>query len=114
MNNTNRFEFNLLATSIFFTMLLYATAAGAQDEGDNVDDDAAIEVIVVTGIRASQMRALDAKRSADSIMDAIAAEDLGKFPDQNISEALQRVPGVTIARKDGEGEGLNPEKRLHG
>jgi len=114
MRTSNKIQLSILAGSFFLAMLLYPAAASAQDEGNNLDDNAAIEEIVVTGIRGSQMRALDAKRNSSSIMDAVAAEDLGKFPDQNISEALQRVPGVTIARKDGEGQfitvrGMGPE-----
>ena len=98
-------------------MLLYPAAASAQDEGIDDDVNIVIEEIVVTGIRGSQQRAMATKRNADSIMDAIAAEDLGKFPDQNISEALQRMPGVTIARKDGEGQfitvrGMGPEHNI--
>lgn len=114
MKNTRKPQLKILAGLISSAMLLYPAAASTQDEGNNLDDSSAIEEIVVTGIRGSQMRALDAKRESSSIMDAVAAEDLGKFPDQNISEALQRVPGVTIARKDGEGQfitvrGMGPE-----
>jgi TonB-dependent receptor len=114
MKNTRRLQFNILAGLISSAMLLYAAAASAQDEGYADDEIVVIEEIIVTGIRGSQQRAMAAKRNADSIVDAIAAEDLGKFPDQNISEALQRIPGVTIARKDGEGQfitvrGMGPE-----
>ncbi|VXC79261.1 TonB-dependent receptor [Sphingomonas sp. AX6] len=62
--------------------------------------------IVVTGIRASLQGALDAKRNATQVLDAISAEDIGKFPDKNIGEALQRVTGVQISRFDGEGAGV--------
>lgn len=72
------------------------------------------EEIVVTGIRASLARSQAAKRAADSIVDVITAEDIGKFPDQNVAEALQRVPGVSIDRQAGEGRfasvnGLGPD-----
>ncbi len=76
----------------------------AADDETATDDDNELEEIVVTGIRGSQMRALQTKRNADSIVDGIAAEDMGKFADANISEALQRIPGVTIARNGGEGQ----------
>jgi TonB-dependent receptor len=66
-------------------------------------DEPSLE-IVVTGIRASLERAQDIKRQAVGIEDAIAAEDLGKFPDSNIAEAMQRVPGVAIDRNGGEGQ----------
>ena len=62
------------------------------------------EEIVVTGVRASLKEALDQKRESAKIVDAISAEDIGKFPDLNISESLQRIPGVAIGRSlNGEG-----------
>lgn len=64
------------------------------------------EVIEVTGIRSSLTEALADKRSAANIIDGIAAEDLGKFPDQNVAESLQRIPGVSISRENGEGSKL--------
>ena len=60
--------------------------------------------MVVTGIRASLTQSLDAKRAAEGVLDAISAEDVGKFPDKNLAEALQRVPGVQVNREFGEGE----------
>lgn len=63
-----------------------------------------LEEIVVTGIRGSLERAQDMKREAVGVMDAITAEDLGKFPDSNIAESLQRITGVTIDRNGGEGQ----------
>lgn len=70
--------------------------------------------IIVTGIRASLAKSLEEKRRSDSIVDVITAEDIGKFPDANIAETLQRVPGVAIDRQAGEGRfasinGLGPE-----
>lgn len=59
--------------------------------------------IVVTGIRSSLRSAASIKRNADSIVDAISSEDLGKFPDTNVAESLQRIPGVAIDRSNGEG-----------
>lgn len=59
--------------------------------------------IVVTGIRASIARASELKRSSNQIVDAISAEDLGKLPDTNIAEGLQRITGVQIQRTGGEG-----------
>lgn len=60
--------------------------------------------IVVTGVRGSLLRSIEAKRSASTIVDAISAEELGKFPDRNVAEALGNIPGVTVGR-DGRGEG---------
>jgi iron complex outermembrane receptor protein len=62
--------------------------------------------IVVTGIRSSLQGALNAKRNAPQVLDAISAEDIGKFPDKNVGEALQRVTGVQLTRSDGEGSGV--------
>jgi iron complex outermembrane receptor protein len=69
-------------------------------------DDAAPD-IVVTGIRASLANALSAKRDSAQVLDAISAEDIGKFPDKNVGEALQRVTGVQITRAGGEGSGVS-------
>lgn len=66
-----------------------------------------VEVIEIRGIRASQEANLNAKRFSDSIVDVITAEDLGKFPDKNVAESLQRVPGVTIQRQFGEGAAVS-------
>jgi iron complex outermembrane receptor protein len=63
----------------------------------------AVEEVVVTGIRASQQQSIDIKRQAVGVVDSIASEDLGKLPDQNVAESLQRIAGVTIERNRGEG-----------
>ena len=65
-----------------------------------------LEEVVVTGIRASQRQAIDIKKAAVNSVDAIASEDLGKMPDQNVAESLQRLPGVTIDRVRGVGNGV--------
>lgn len=62
--------------------------------------------IVVTGLRSSIARALDQKRNAGSIIDVVNAQDIGKLPDQNVAEAIGRITGVNISRKDGEGSGF--------
>lgn len=68
------------------------------------EDAELIEELVIYGSYSSSLRsALDTKRNADSVVDAIVAEDIGKFPAQNIAEALQRVTGVSIVRDRGEG-----------
>src|SRR5271156_3461854 len=54
--------------------------------------------ITVTGLRASLQKSLDIKRESDGIVDAISAEDIGKFPDANLATAMERIPGVTISR----------------
>lgn len=69
-------------------------------------DDSAPD-IVVTGIRASQARSIEVKRNADSVVEAISAQDIGKLPDVTISDSLQRIPGVQIRREAGEGGAIN-------
>ncbi|WP_241557234.1 TonB-dependent receptor [Croceibacterium ferulae] len=59
--------------------------------------------IVVTGVRASLEAAAAIKRNSVGVVDAISAEDIGKFPDTNLAESLQRIPGVSIDRRNGEG-----------
>ena len=81
---------------------------------DAVHAEATIEEVVVTGIRQSQVEALDIKRESANFIDAISAEDVGKLPDSNVAEALQRVTGVAIQRDRGEGDfvsirGLGPD-----
>ncbi|NKF51400.1 TonB-dependent receptor [Shewanella sp. WXL01] len=77
--------------------------AHAQDATDQAQADEPMEVIAVKGIRSSLSRAQDIKRTSDGVVDAISAEDMGKFPDTNLAESLQRVTGVSIDRKNGEG-----------
>jgi TonB-dependent receptor len=61
-------------------------------------DQSAVETVVVTGIRASLQRNLDIKRESLGLVDAISAEDIGKFPDTNLAAAMQRIPGISINR----------------
>src|SRR4030095_3865454 len=66
-----------------------------------------IEEVVVTGSRGSLRESLETKRERCGGVDALKAEDVGKFPDKNLAEALQRVPGIVISRDFGEGERVN-------
>ncbi|MBB4841463.1 TonB-dependent receptor [Sphingomonas kyeonggiensis] len=82
-------------------------AAPEQDEGPSNE-------IVVKGFRASLNNALNMKRNETATIDAIKAEDVAEFPDLNLAESLQRIPGVAISRVNGEGRnisirGLGPE-----
>ena len=105
----------ILAASI--SSIALAAAAGAQAQssapGNNApagdvkpapENAGGSDEIVVTGIRLAQRTALGAKRDSGVIADIISAEDIGKFPDKNVAEALQRVPGIVINREFGEGE----------
>ncbi|WP_443751333.1 TonB-dependent receptor [Asticcacaulis solisilvae] len=74
-------------------------------------------VVVVTGLRKSLQSAITIKKNASGVVDAINAEDIGKFPDTNLAESIQRIPGVTIDRSNGEGarvtvRGFGPEYNL--
>jgi len=61
-------------------------------------------VIIVTGIRGSLQRSMNIKKNADGVVDGISAEDVGKYPDTNLADSLQRVTGVSINRVNGEGQ----------
>ncbi|MEQ5787242.1 TonB-dependent receptor [Erythrobacter sp. NFXS35] len=77
-------------------------AAGVQSQTDAPGDE-----IIVSGIRDSLRKAAQVKRDADQVIDVITAEDVGKLPDDNVAEALQRVTGVQITRVFGEGQAVN-------
>jgi TonB-dependent receptor len=79
-----------------------ATAAAAQSSSSTAAQGE-LEEVVVTGMRASLESAMDTKREAIGVVDAISAEDIGKFPDTNLAESLQRVTGISIDRRNGEG-----------
>ncbi|WP_309751284.1 TonB-dependent receptor, partial [Novosphingobium sp.] len=93
-----------------------AQPAMAQDAAAASDEPQAGD-IVVTGIRASLQKSLRTKRDAVGVVDAISAEDMGKFPDTNLAESLQRITGVSIDRNSGEGStvtvrGFGPDFNL--
>ncbi len=71
----------------------------AEPEGPNAD-------VVVTGYRSSLANALGQKRASNQIIDAISAEDIANFPDANLAESIQRLPGVSIDRDNGEGRSI--------
>nr|WP_317128300.1 TonB-dependent receptor [Sphingomonas baiyangensis] len=92
-------------------------APGPSEIQETAPVDEQGEDIVVTGIRASLREAVDIKRNAQGVVDAISAEDIGKFPDTNLAESLQRITGVSIDRSNGEGStvtvrGFGPEYNL--
>ena len=79
-------------------MLLGTAPALAQEQaGEELDE------VVVTGLRGSMIASMNIKREAIGVVDAISAEDIGKFPDTNLAESLQRISGVSIDRVGGEG-----------
>ncbi len=91
-----------------------AAQARATDAAAGSDGDGSVGELVVTGFRGSLVHARDLKREATGSEDVIVAEDIAAFPDLNLAESLQRIPGVTISRDSGEGRqitlrGLGPD-----
>ncbi len=94
------------------SMSIVAISAQAQEAQPQKTDS--LEEVVVTGFRESLNLALSDKRDAIGAVDAIRAEDIADFPDLNLAESIQRIPGVAISRDAGEGRtisvrGLSPE-----
>jgi iron complex outermembrane recepter protein len=111
MNSTSKYRgrcsglLKLGASAIALTMVM-GVGATAQEEN--------LETVTVTGYRASLEGALNIKRASNQMVDAINAEDIAAFPDANLAESLQRLPGVSIDRDNGEGRtitvrGLNAD-----
>lgn len=89
---------NASASCVAITAAMFASSALAQQTPNTTVDE-----IVITGIRASLERSIEIKRTNSGVVDAISAEDIGKFPDTNLAESLQRITGVSIDRTNGEG-----------
>lgn len=96
-----------------------ASAAQAQQATTGAQTPAAEEpgAIVVTGLRKSLADAVGIKRNTQGVVDAITSEDIGKMPDTNLAESIQRIPGVSIDRSNNEGSrvtvrGFGPEFNL--
>ena len=100
--NYTRLKYSTVALAIASS--LGSTAVYAAEEESAKKD---LEVIEVRGIRASAKENLNQKRFANSIVDAITAEDIGKFPDKNVAESLSRITGVAVSREFGEGEKIS-------
>ena len=71
-----------------------------------------LEAVTVTGIRASREKSLEQKRNADTLVEVVTAEDVGKMPDKNVADAIQRVPGVNIASSAGGEGGFSENDRV--
>lgn len=114
MKNT-KFTQKKLAASISMLLGASALSPAIAQEADGADDN--VEVIQVSGIRGSLARSQDIKRESSGVVDAISAEEMGKFPDTNLAESLQRITGVTISRSNNEGNqitvrGFGPDFNL--
>ncbi len=85
-----------VAAALFASTTVYAQETAATD----------VEVIAVTGYRSSLKASMNDKKNSNVVSDGIKAEDLGKFPDLNVAESLQRITGVSIDRNGGEGQAV--------
>ncbi len=114
MNSSRRKSphFHLARPAITLAALALISSAQAQQSAPVAAPAAAgaksgsLETVVVSGFRASLESALNKKRTDNGIVDAITAEDIAKFPDTNLAESLQRIPGVVIDRDAGEGRSI--------
>jgi len=95
---------NAVKSALMLGLLTSPTIAFAEEGTSKQAKTEEVEVIQVRGIRGSVVQSLNTKRYANSVVDAVTAEDIGKFPDQNVAESLQRITGVSITRSFGEGE----------
>ncbi|WKT59411.1 TonB-dependent receptor [Microbulbifer thermotolerans] len=95
--NNKRFHLSALSAAVV------AASVNLQAQETSNYGDAALEEITVTGIRQSLTNAMDIKRDSSGVVEAISAEDIGKFPDTNLAESLQRMTGVSIDRSNNEG-----------
>ena len=104
------FKPNKLTLAILSTGLLAMSSSSFSAETaaeKKAQEEKAVEVITVTGIRGSLQRAQAIKMSTNSIVEVISAEDIGKLPDTSIAESLARLPGVAGERRNGRTSGLS-------
>lgn len=112
----NEIDFKRASAFAIAVALGFSSAPASAQSGDSAAAQAGPSDgdIVVSGIRSAITQGLESKRRSDVIVEVIKSEDIGKFPDKNLAEALQRVPGVAIDRDGGEGRfvtirGLGPK-----
>src|SRR5690349_21551476 len=99
-----RMRIRALAISSASMLAMLSGVANAQTQPqDPAASSADDQEIVVTGFRASLAQSIQVKRTSDAIVDSVSAEDVGKFPNTNVAEALVLVPGVTVDRQFGQG-----------
>src|SRR5690554_5440845 len=111
MYKKTHFQRKLIASAVASCMMTGLSGVAL------AQDDTMLEEVVVTGIRASLDRSMDIKRDSAGVVDAISSEDIGKFPDTNLAESLQRITGVSISRQNGEGaeitvRGFGPQNNM--
>ncbi len=93
-------------------LCLSGTAFVAQAQNAPAKPDTAAQTIEITGIRASLTKSIAAKRQSDGVVEVITAEDIGKMPDKNVADSLQRVPGVTISSAGATEGGFDENDRV--
>jgi len=103
-----------LAAAAFVPATVFAQQADAPSSAPSATT---LDSVQVTGYRYAIEKSLQQKRDANAVVEVITAEDVGKFPDKNVADSLQRVPGVVITRDGGEGKsvsvrGLDPDLTL--
>ncbi|MEM6912721.1 MAG: TonB-dependent receptor plug domain-containing protein, partial [Pseudomonadota bacterium] len=103
----------LLSGASVLAMAVPALAQDTESDSSAFEED----VIIVSGISKSLAASSDVKRQARGVVDALTAEDIGDFPDTNLAESLQRITGVSIDRRNGEGSqvtvrGFGPDFNL--
>ena len=99
--STMRAALALSASALALSVASAAFAQEAPTPAQPASDE--VDAVIVTGFRASLQSAINIKRSSSGVVDAIKAEDIAQFPDLNLAESLQRIPGVSISRINGEG-----------
>lgn len=100
-SRSTKYHLKSVKTALLFgssLSMLMAASAMAQDSDPNE--------VIATGIRQSLENALIEKREADSLVEVILAEDIGKLPDQNLAEVLENITGIQITRTAGVGTGV--------
>ncbi|WP_340678758.1 TonB-dependent receptor [Paraglaciecola sp.] len=104
---SGRFTLSAVGIAVMCCFAGIPAHALAQAQDSTKTESAETEKIEVRGIRASSAENLAIKRLSNAVVDAITAEDIGKFPDKNVADSLQRVPGVVIQRNGGEGSSVS-------
>src|SRR6187401_3303782 len=99
----NRTRSTLVGTAVAVALFGHQGAARAADD---------LEEIIVTGIRYSNELSLDAKRNANSVVEVVTAEDIGKMPDKNVADSLSRLPGVTVSSASANEGGFDENDRI--
>ncbi|HYL72481.1 MAG TPA: TonB-dependent receptor [Candidatus Dormibacteraeota bacterium] len=102
----------LIGTAVAMALFGRDAVVHAQTSGDQSANQNNLEEVVVTGIRASLELSLEEKRAADSVQDIITSEDIGKMPDKNIADSLQRVPGLTTSSAGATEGGFDENDRV--